>query len=143
MTSPDPTDRERFNYEILKYELETFQSRYKNFEKTYLLIIGISIFFIFFFSFPYSTLLSTKNILEPISSKLDEIGKDSLFVRNLINSIPSVNHNKILPYNNSELNSLQKNLNELEYILNQTHGSLIKDNDNDINDQLKMFDEQI
>ena len=101
MTSPDPTDRERFNYEILKYELETFQSRYKNFEKTYLLIIGISIFFIFFFSFPYSTLLSTKNILEPISSKLDEIGKDSLFVRNLINSIPSVNHNKILPYNNS------------------------------------------
>jgi hypothetical protein len=32
MTSPDPTDRERFNYEILKYELETFQSRYKNLE---------------------------------------------------------------------------------------------------------------
>ena len=49
MTSPDPTDRERFNYEILKYELETFQSLYKNFEKTYLLIIGISIFYYLFF----------------------------------------------------------------------------------------------
>ncbi len=56
MTSPDPTDRERFNYEILKYELETFQSRYKNFEKTYLLIIGISIFYyLFFIKFLYAS----------------------------------------------------------------------------------------
>ena len=33
MTSPNPTDRERFNYEILNNELEIFQSLYKNFEK--------------------------------------------------------------------------------------------------------------
>lgn len=54
------------NFERIKNDSETYENKIKFFQKIYIILIGLSIFFFFIFLYPYYTIHYNLNLISQI-----------------------------------------------------------------------------
>ena len=114
--------------------LDLILNKYKLFEKNYLIVIGFSIFFIFFFSFPYVQLKFSEGVIYPIEVSLNSIKENTHII------------DQNMPYDNFDLdrfsesnytNSLHQNLHN---VVDRIIALRIQLNNTEITPQLNAYE---
>lgn len=98
-----------FTFDVIKNDIENISNKNKTFEKTYLILIGLTFSFIFFFAFPYYSLVDVKSILIDITNSINQINSDTnnlkTYIQSQFNTSSLENPNKIPNENSTLLNT--------------------------------------
>ena len=87
---------DRLSYDILKDDLNIILNKFNRFEKNYLILIGFTIFFIFFFCFPYIQLKFSIYSLFPLERELKILqDNEDIIQKNIVNTNDLQNSTKL------------------------------------------------
>jgi hypothetical protein len=78
---------DRLSYDILKDDLNIILNKFNRFEKNYFILIGFTIFFVFFFCFPYIQLKFSLYSLFPLERELKILqDNEDIIQKNIVNT---------------------------------------------------------